>query len=138
VLALGNNLKSGGCLFPYRSLDSDDHDLDAMWRILLGYWTAVRDTFPDAWGLPPEKSRLMHGAGIQAMGHLMDTILAALPPEVSVFDHARSALGTIASECHWTSGRWAGLELEWNQVENVAKHTQALSQHLVRLYMARR
>ena len=40
----------------------------------------MRDTFPDAWGKPAEQSRLMHGAGIRAMGRLMDRIMSALDP----------------------------------------------------------
>src|SRR5262249_32792820 len=50
-------------------------DLDAMYRLMVAYWTAVRDVFPDAWGFPPERSRLMHSAGIEAMGVLMDQVM---------------------------------------------------------------
>ena len=42
---------------------------------LVLYWSAVRDTFPEAWGKPPTESRLMHSAGIRAMGALMDQIM---------------------------------------------------------------
>ena len=44
----------------------------------MAYWTAVKKVFPDAWGKPPEKSRLMHGAGVRAMGRLMDRIMPAI------------------------------------------------------------
>ena len=43
-------------------------DVDAMYRLIVTYWSAVRDVFSDAWGLPPERSSVMHSAGIEAMG----------------------------------------------------------------------
>ena len=79
VQALEESLKSpSGALFPYRNLSSGETDFAGIWAVLLLYWTAVRDTFPQAWGKPPEKSRLMHGAGIRAMGRFMDRIMASV------------------------------------------------------------
>ncbi len=45
-------------------------DADAMYGVLVLYWTAVKHTFSDAWGLPPTESRLMHSAGLRAMSAL--------------------------------------------------------------------
>ena len=69
-----------GCLFPYRNPSNGETDFAGLWKALLMYWTAVRDTFPEAWGKPPTQSRLMHGAGIRAMGRLMDRLMAAIDP----------------------------------------------------------
>ena len=98
------------------------------WRILIAYWSAVRDTFPDAWGKPPSQSRLMHGTGIRAMGRLMDRMMASFHPrEANLRSHLRDELRTVAPVCRWTSGRWEELDLEWQEVQNVPRHLGLLS-----------
>jgi DGQHR domain-containing protein len=52
-----------GCLFPYRNVATGETEFEGICGVLLCYWTAVRTVFPDAWGKPPSKSRLMHGTG---------------------------------------------------------------------------
>ena len=84
------------------------------------YWTAVRDTFPDAWGKPPTQSRLMHGTGIRAMGRLMDRLMAAIDlGHADAPAQIRAELALLAPRCRWTSGRWEELDLRWNQIENL-------------------
>jgi DGQHR domain-containing protein len=125
-----------GCLFPYRNITSGETDFDGLWTALLLYWTAVRDTFPDAWGRPPTRSRLMHGAGIRAMGRLMDRVLAAVNPRrPDAAEQVRADLANIAPHCRWTRGTWNGLGLRWNEVQNVPRHINELSSLLVRLYL---
>ena len=46
-----------------------------MYEILMFYWSHVKATFPDAWNLTPQKSRLMHSAGIRSMGVLMTAMM---------------------------------------------------------------
>jgi DGQHR domain-containing protein len=70
--AITASLSPSGVLFPYKDLSSGTIDTSTIRKILVVYWTAVRDTFPDAWGISPNKSRLMHGVGIRSMGQLMD------------------------------------------------------------------
>ena len=128
-----------GCLFPYRNLSSGETDFTGLWTALLMYWTAVRDTFPDAWGKPPANSRLMHGAGIRAMGRLMDRVMAALNPGASdASAQVRSDLALLEPHCHWTSGRWEVLDLRWNEIQNVPRHTHELSSFLIRTYLQAR
>src|SRR3546814_994254 len=75
VDAIKRNLKPPmGALSQYKQ-NGAESDPDAMYRALVLYWTAVRDTFPDAWGKPPSQSRLMHSAGIRAMAALMDPVM---------------------------------------------------------------
>jgi DGQHR domain-containing protein len=126
-----------GCLFPYRNITSGETDFEGLWAALLLYWTAVRDTFPDAWGKPPTRSRLMHGAGIRAMGRLMDRILATVNPRhPNAADQVRTDLARIAPYCRWTRGTWDGLGLRWNEIQNVPKHINELSNFLVRTHLA--
>src|SRR5262245_7513222 len=70
-----------GCLFTYRSAATGDVDLPAACKVLSIFWSAVRMEFPEAWGLPPSRSRLMHGAGIRAMGRVMDHVMNGLDVE---------------------------------------------------------
>ena len=128
-----------GCLFPYRNLSSGETDFTGLWTALLLYWTAVRDTFPEAWGKPSTASRLMHGAGIRAMGRLMDRVMAALDPAASdAADQVRGDLALLVPHCHWTAGRWEALGLRWNEIQNVPRHTRELSSFLIRTYLQAR
>lgn len=134
VNAIEESLKTG-CMSIYRNL-AGHYDTDAIWQVLVCYWSAVRETFPEAWGKSPAESRLMHGVGIRAMGHLMDRMMGGLniadrqTPEI-----VRAQLRKVAPHCHWTSGRWDALDLRWDQLQNVPKHIQMLSQHLIRLWV---
>lgn len=137
VEAMKESLTSpSGCLFPYRNLSSGETDLAGIWSALVLYWTAVRDTFPDAWGKPPGQSRLMHGAGIRAMGRLMDRIMASIDArQPGASDLVAADLALVAPHCRWTDGQWDGLGLRWNEIENVPRHIHELSSFLMRTYL---
>jgi hypothetical protein len=126
-----------GCLFPYHNLATGKTDFDAIWAILVAYWKAVKNTFPDAWGKPPSKSRLMHGAGIRAMGKVMDKVMASIHPNGhDTVTLVQRELRLIAPLCRWTGGRWNELgDLNWNEVQNVPRHIRMLSNVLVRAYV---
>jgi DGQHR domain-containing protein len=128
-----------GCLFPYRNLSSGETDFPGIWSALVLYWSAVRETFPDAWGKPPEQSRLMHGAGIRAMGRLMDRIMGSVDARQSgAADLVAADLALLAPHCHWTEGQWDGLGLRWNEIQNVSQHIRELSSFLMRAYLQAR
>ena len=99
-----------GCLFPFRNMTSGETDFSGIWQLLLVYWSAVKATFPDAWGRPPEKSRLMHGAGIRAVGRLMDKVMATVDlRQKDADEQVLKDLALVAPYCHWTSGTWDDL-----------------------------
>lgn len=125
----------GGCLFPLRNLATGESDFDRIWIVLTTYWSAVRETFTDAWALPPSKSRLMHGAGIRAMGRLMDKVMVSVDPEDDfAVNTVRESLTRVAPFCRWTSGTWDELRLKWDEVENTPRHHRLLSNYLIRAY----
>jgi DGQHR domain-containing protein len=132
--------QASGCLFAYRNIASGDYDTNGIWSVLHTYWTAVKETFPDAWGKPPTQSRLMHGVGIRAMGKLMDRIMNAVDPrQKGAYKLVQRDLASIAPLCRWTSGRWGDLGgIGWNELENVHKHLSMLSNFLIRAYLDRR
>jgi DGQHR domain-containing protein len=122
-----------GCLYPYRNLATGETDFEAICQLLVTYWTAVKKTFPEAWGKPPKKSRLMHSAGLLAMGALMDKIMPSItargPKGVAA---VQRDLELIAPLCRWTSGQWESLGgLKWNEIEKVHKHIHALTWVLI-------
>lgn len=105
-------------------------DMEGMYGVVSDFWWAVRDVFPAAWGLPPERSRLSHGAGIAAMGVLMDQVMT----RAFAGDgrrHARMALERIAPCCRWTAGRWEAIDRDWNDVQCTARDVRALTNLLV-------
>jgi DGQHR domain-containing protein len=122
-----------GALAPYKGAGDRPTDAEAMYRVLVAFWSAVRETFPDAWGLPPSRSRLMHSAGLQAMGCLMDRIMSRVGAAADPRRFAREALGRIAPHCHWTEGHWTEIGRGWDEVQNISRDVRALTDHLARL-----
>ncbi|QHS35575.1 DGQHR domain-containing protein [Alcaligenes faecalis] len=59
-----------GALAAYRLNENgrETVDVEKMYKLLVTFWSAVKQVFKDAWGLDPKQSRLMHSAGILAMG----------------------------------------------------------------------
>jgi DGQHR domain-containing protein len=129
-----------GCLFPYRNVATGEYDHAGIWAVLQMYWTAVRDTFPDAWGKPPTESRLMHGVGIRSMGKLMDRIMANVNPRrKDAYKTVLLELAAIAPLCRWTSGKWVGLGgIAWNELQNLHTHLSMLSNYLIRAHIEQR
>lgn len=125
-----------GALAPFKSVGREGGgDVAGMYRILTTYWSAVKAVFPDAWGKDPKQSRLMHSAGLMAMGLLMDAIYARLPPNSEVASVQRE-LEKVAPSCRWTKGTWETLGLAWNEVQNTPPHVKKLQDTLVRAYAA--
>lgn len=140
VEAIKESLESpSGVLFPYRNIATGITDTEGIRRLLIIYWSAVRDVFPDAWGKTPARSKLMGGVGIRAMGRLMDRVMAQIDPaDPQAAAQARRELALIVPTCHWTSGTWTELGLAWDDLQNVPKHISALSNVLARAYLAAR
>lgn len=138
LLRMLENSLTDGALFRFRSITGDATDLEPMLDVLKHFWQAVQQVFSHAWGLPPKRSRLMHGAGIVSMGFLMDAIADK---------HRRTAVPTIrqfvigltplVSACRWTDGYWdfgAGRHVKWCDLQNTSGHIQLLTDYLLARY----
>lgn len=125
-------------LFPYRNVAMQQVDIDGAFKVLVAFWNAVRVTFPEAWGLPPTESRLMHSAGLRAMGKLMDRVMSAADVEDPRLEQRlRRELSPLKGVCAWTSGAWVDLDdLVWDKLQNVPAHIRLLTDYVQRLYMA--
>lgn len=138
VKMIRNSINSPlGALAPYKAAGGDGADVNAMYKTLSAFWSAVKNVFPDAWGLPPTKSRLMHSAGIEAMGVLMDRVYARHSGKADEQQAIRQDLEKMARYCRWTEGEWESLGLAWNEIQNTPKHIRGLSDALVRIYTSR-
>lgn len=123
-----------GALSSYRSVAREGGDIEGMYRVLLTFWKAAKDVFPDAWGRDPRESRLMHSAGIEAMGVLMDRIYARLSGTTEDYNAVRKELEKVAPACRWTSGNWESLGMAWNEIEHTSRDIKRLQVALVRVY----
>jgi DGQHR domain-containing protein len=122
-----------GALSQFKRHDDEGTDTDAMYRTLVHYWSAVRDAFPDAWGRPPSESRLMHSAGIRAMGGLMDAIMFRADASPNAEQEVRASVARLAPHCAWTSGTWEGIDLKWNEIQATPQDINRLRDHLIAL-----
>jgi DGQHR domain-containing protein len=126
-----------GALAGLKSLGDQSSDANAMLQLLIDFWSAVKQVFPGAWGKPPSESRLMHSAGISAMGELMDRIVARADNGAGLNGFFVQELGRIEKDCAWTHGRWPGIERSWDSFQNTHKDIKTLSQVLVQIYAQR-
>jgi hypothetical protein len=126
-----------GCLYPFRNVTTNETDFEGIFQVLTTYWMAVKNVFPNAWGKPPEKSRLMHGAGIRSMGRLMDRIMQVVDPRKPTAQaEVIRELKLVAPICRWTAGRWDDMDgMKWNDLNNVPRHINMLSNVLIRGYL---
>ena len=137
VSVIKNSLSSPlGALAPFKPVGREGSgDVAGMYRILITYWTAVKVVFADSWGKDPKHSRLMHSAGLLAMGLLMDAIYARVAPDADVATVQRE-IEKVAPACRWTKGTWETLGLAWNEIQNTPPHVKKLQDALVRAYAA--
>jgi len=142
ILRMLEHSLSDGALYRFRNPRSADGDIDAMLQLLKAFWKATATVFKEAWGLPPRRSRLMHGAGIISMGLLMDAIAEdnqeVEVPSEGVFYRGLKPLRDV---CYWTEGAWNfmdGRQRNWNEVQNTPKDIQMLAMHLLTQYQGRR
>jgi DGQHR domain-containing protein len=139
ILSMVESSLSDGALYRFRDPLTGDGALEPILAILNNYWTAVRDVFDHAWGLPPRRSRLMHGVGITSMGALMDTISAAhyWADGIEILD-----CGVFRDDLHemnekdvfrWTSGSWdfsSDHKRRWSELQNTGKDIRLLTDYL--------
>lgn len=123
-----------GALAPYKAIAREGVDVQTMYRLLLNFWLAVKNVFPDAWGKDPRQSRLMHSAGIEAMGVLMDRIYARFAGTEGTYETIKKELERVAPACRWTKGNWDTLGVAWNEIQSTPRDIKRLQDALVRAY----
>lgn len=101
--------------------------------LLNEFFEAVRAVFGDEWtGLSPRHSRLRHGAGLVAMGFVME-LLYSMEGAVAREDFV-PGLTLLKPYTAWTSGQWKFSDTDirsWNGIQNTPTDIDLLSQFLV-------
>lgn len=141
LLKFLENSLSDGLLYHLTRDALDEAALERTLSTLFAFWSAVKAVWPAEWGRRPKESRLFHGAGVTALGFLMDTVAhrhrAAVVPTRA---HFIADLKALAPLCHWSSGTWdfgSGVTRGWNEVQNTTRDVELLARHLLRGYRAR-
>lgn len=124
-----------GALYRFRDPITGGGDTEAMLELLFAFWAAVKDVWDNDWGLPPRKSRLSHGAGIAALGYLMDAIVDRRAEKGETPDSEAFAtdLRLVAPRCRWSSGAWE-FGMGWDEIQVVPRHITALTDFLLDAY----
>lgn len=125
------NSLSDGAL---RELSHGEDAAEKQFELISNFYQAVQKTFPDAWvGQKPKSSRLVHSAGIVAMGFVMEFIFVSQrSTETKAF---LPYLHKLIDKCAWTKGYWQfGGENQrpWNSLQFVPRDYLELSQFLIR------
>jgi len=124
-----------GALYRFRDPRTGGGDKDSMLELLFDFWDGVASVWPEEFGLAPRKSRLSHGAGIAALGYLLDAIVdrhaeAGTLPDAEAFS---ADLQLIAPHCRWTAGTW-DFGMKWDEIQVVPAHVSALTDFLLTAY----
>jgi DGQHR domain-containing protein len=102
-------------------------------RLVSEFYGAVRQVFAEEWeDHTPKTSRLVHGAGIQALGFVMELLVGRDGAQVR--DEFAQGLSVLRGHTAWTSGSWRFSDSEvvpWNKLENTSRQINGLAQHLV-------
>jgi DGQHR domain-containing protein len=103
------------------------------YHLVSEFFHAVTRVYGPEWvGMTPRFSRLRHGAGIIAMGFVMDHLYGA---EGATDRHKfESGLRLLAPYTAWTSGQWPLNEWDtrpWNGIQNTPNDIDQLTRYLV-------
>jgi DGQHR domain-containing protein len=112
----------------------DDYE-DRAYSIVNEFFEAIKTVFGSEWtGMSPKTSRLKHGAGIVAMGFVMELLYSH--EGATTRAEFEPGLRLIRPYTAWTSGQWAFSSDDicpWNGIQNTPSDIDALANHLVRL-----
>lgn len=124
------NSLSDGLMRDFITAGSDGSD--ACFSLISEFYKAVQEVFASDWHLhKPRTSRLVHGAGIVAMGYVMETL--ALHARARDWYQFKEGIECLVGQTAWTSGEWRlGDEVRtWRSIQNVNRDIMALAQYLV-------
>lgn len=140
LIKMLENSLSDGVLYRFRDRPESSAGAEGMLRIVKHFWAAVAEVFLLAWRQPPRRSRLLHGAGVIALGFVMDAIAERHrhqgEPTRGQFT---SDLEPLRGVCRWTDGFWdfgPGIQRKWNEIQNTPRDIQLLTNYLLVQYKA--
>lgn len=132
---------SDGVLWEIAQVETKEKAIPMMAMLLMEFWGAVREVFEPIWELKPRQSRLLHGAGVQTLGFLMEAMVARRgSDDWPKKDYFVAQLRLIEDDCHWTQGWWefgGDVRRRWDEVQNVNRDVMMLVNHMTRVYRLR-
>lgn len=123
-----NSLENGAL----RELVSQADGMEVSFQLISDFYQAVAETFPEAWDRQtPRSSRLVHGAGIIAMGYVMEHLYFSM--QARTVDDFKNGLGLLEDKTAWTCGEWdfGDRKPKWNELQNINRDWMALSNYLL-------
>ncbi len=128
---LVNNSASNGAIRTF--LKYDDY-VDRAVSLVNEFFWAVKKVFGSEWeGMSPRTSRLRHGAGLVAMGFVMEVLYST--KEATTRDQFEPGLRMLKEHTAWTSGQWqlTAYDLRpWSGIQNTPSDIDLLSNYLTR------
>jgi len=126
------NSASDGAL---REMIKEDNFEENAYHLINNFFGAVIRIYKPEWiGMVPRTSRLKHGAGLVALGYVMEILYST--NAATTVDEFAEGLELIKPFTAWTSGIW---ELDdndkrpWNGVQNTPSDVYLLSKYLVKV-----
>lgn len=108
---------------------------DKSFCLISDYYRAVSLVFREAWsGHKPKNSRLVHGAGIVAMGYVMEVL--ALSQGARTWEDFQKGLAPLVEKTAWIEGTWdfaPGDQRAWNSIQNTPADIMTLAHYLMRV-----
>lgn len=102
-------------------------------ELISEFYRAVQSVFADEWkDHKPTTSRLVHGAGIVALGYVMETL--ALLEGARAWEEFAKGLGCLVGRTAWTKGEWhfaGGDTRHWKAIQNVNRDIVRLAAYLL-------
>lgn len=99
------------------------------------FFSAVREIFlPDWDNCTPRTSRLVHGAGLVAMGYVMEYLHSRYDARSK--DAFKEGLRPLIAKTAWSNGVWPFSDTdqrEWNKIQNVPNDILCLAYYLLRI-----
>lgn len=123
-----NSLENGAL----RELVSQQDGMDISFQLLSDFYQAVAETFPEAWYRhSPRTSRLVHGAGIIAMGYVMEYLYFSM--DARTVPDFKKGLHLLEGKTAWTNGVWdfGDRKAKWNELQNLNRDWTALGNYLI-------
>ena len=133
-----NHSLNDGVLFNYTAniiTGNMEPDMEGMISVLNAYWGAVAKVFKDDWKLPPNKTRLTHGAGIIGLSFVMEELIHQIgEKELYITQDFLPYIEALKEKCSWSSGKWdfgGGIVRDALDIQNVNKDISLLTHYLL-------
>lgn len=121
-----------------REMIREPNGEDLCFQVIEQFYAAVKYVFKDDWkNHTPKTSRLVHGAGIMALGYVMEVL--ALLDGARTWQEFSKGLACLVGRTAWTTGEWEfgpDDHRHWKSVQNVNRDIVSLAQYLITIVRA--